>query len=120
MGRQGLKRSLENFQWKLLGWPRPEDQCSTSGSHTSESQKQILTNPRPDAPIKGLWSIAYEKLRAEDGALIREYEKQLQGQYGRRARLDVKRKYERPNADGPGVQNKQSKCKYMKVKIQEL
>jgi hypothetical protein len=32
-----------------------------------------------DTPINELWSIAYEKLRAEDGALIEEYEKKLQG-----------------------------------------
>ncbi|KAL6907175.1 ankyrin repeat-containing domain protein [Trichoderma evansii] len=80
MGRQGLRRSLKNLQGKLPGWLWPEDQYNTSGSHTSEPQKQILTNPQSDnAPINELWNIAYEKLRAESSALIEEYERKLQG-----------------------------------------
>lgn len=41
---------------------------------------QISASPRSDdVPIKELWNIAYEKLRAEDGELIKEYERKLEG-----------------------------------------
>jgi hypothetical protein len=41
---------------------------------------QSLGNSRSDdAPIKELWNIAYEKLKAEDGSLIKEYETKLGG-----------------------------------------
>ncbi|EHK44923.1 hypothetical protein TRIATDRAFT_37794 [Trichoderma atroviride IMI 206040] len=81
MRRQRLKRGLKSLQGKLPGWLQPEDQNETSGYHTSESQKQILViNTRYDeTTINELWNIAYEKLRAEDGALIEEYEKKLLG-----------------------------------------
>ncbi|KAK1246570.1 hypothetical protein MKX08_000372 [Trichoderma sp. CBMAI-0020] len=80
MERGNLKRGLKNFQGKLRGWLRPEDQNDTSSSHVPASQKQISAIPRSDEiPINELWNIAYEKLRAEDGTLIEEYEKKLQG-----------------------------------------
>lgn len=80
MGREELKRGLKNFQGKLRARLRPENQHDTLNFHAAASQKQILAIPRSnDAPIKELWNIAYEKLRAEDGALIEEYEKKLQG-----------------------------------------
>ncbi|GFP56049.1 putative ankyrin repeat protein L93 [Trichoderma asperellum] len=80
MARQGLKRSLKNLQGKLPGWLRSEDQHSTPDSNSATSQKQKLVKVQSDeAPIKELWNVAYEKLREEDGALIKEYERKLQG-----------------------------------------
>jgi hypothetical protein len=80
MGRKDLKRGLKNLQGKLRSWLRPEDQNDALGSQAPTSQKQTLaTTQFNDASIKELWNIAYENLRAEDGALIEEYEKKLQG-----------------------------------------
>lgn len=106
MRRQRLKRGLKSLQGKLPGWLQPEDQNDTPDYHTSESQKQILViNTRSDdTPINELWNIAYEKLRAEDGALIEEYEKKLQGNMV--AGLgSMQRQHERPNADNTSVPN---------------
>lgn len=81
MRRQRLKQGLKSPQGKLPGWRQTESQNDTPDCNTSESQKQTLViNPRSDdIPINELWYVAYEKLRAEDGALIEEYEKKLQG-----------------------------------------
>jgi hypothetical protein len=38
--------------------------------------------PSSDPPIRELWSIAYEKLREEDDALVLDYEKKLCGDLG--------------------------------------
>jgi hypothetical protein len=80
MGREDLKRSLKNVQERLRARLRLENQHETSGSHAPDPRKQILAIARfDDAPIKELWNSAYENLRVEDGALIEEYEKKLQG-----------------------------------------
>lgn len=81
MRRQRLKQGLRSLQGKLPGWWQTESQNDTPDYNTSKSQKQTLViNPRSDdIPINELWNVAYEKLRAEDGTLIEEYEKKLQG-----------------------------------------
>ncbi|PNP46240.1 hypothetical protein TGAMA5MH_02275 [Trichoderma gamsii] len=58
---------------------------SRKGSSTQNGAQQsqaIEPAQKPkeieDTPIRELWNVAYERLREEDGALIAEYEKNLQ------------------------------------------
>lgn len=50
-----------------------------SGAQQSQAN-ETAQKPKgiEDTPIRELWNMAYEKLREEDGALIAEYEKNLQ------------------------------------------
>jgi hypothetical protein len=81
MRRQHLKRGLKSLKERLPSWRQTDSQNDTPDYNTSESQKQTLViNLRSDdIPINELWNVAYEKLRVEDGTLIEEYEKKLQG-----------------------------------------
>jgi hypothetical protein len=74
--------------------PRPAA-IPVSGSETEQSQQTVQPEPSPvpsqaalpvpddrDVPIRELWNTVYEKLRAEEEALVRDYETKLSRDLG--------------------------------------